>query len=241
MPISPVRPTAPLPLEEPDLDRYRDLQQLAYRCLRLTAGRLRPGLSERQAADLLRLTFASAGVHDFALRPQVRFGPARRPALLPGTGPRLRPGTGVLLRCAPRLGRYSAPAVLTLRHGCAPGTDPANAELPCYRGLLLDEVRGGASPARLLAATAAFAARRGHTLASPALLSPVSPLPGPLSPFTANSPLPPGLWALTLQLAAGSASAGFAELLAVTSHSACWLDDDLPHAGGPLQLGTAGH
>ncbi|MFJ5229562.1 M24 family metallopeptidase [Kitasatospora sp. NPDC088391] len=230
MPISPVRHTAALPLEEAELDRYRDLQQLAYRCLRLAAGRLRAGMTERQAADLLRLTFASAGVHDFAHRPQVRIGPARRSALLPGAGPRLRAGVVVLLRCTPRLGRYAAPAVLTRPFGPSPEAERLHAELPSYRDLLLDEVRGGASPDRLRAVTAAFAARRGHVLAAPVLPSPVAPA-RPVPPPAADVPVPPGLWALTLRLTAGSAQAAFTELLAVTSHSACWLDDDLPHAG----------
>ncbi|MFJ1751637.1 M24 family metallopeptidase [Kitasatospora sp. NPDC088134] len=236
MPISPVRHTAALPLEEAELDRYRDLQQLAYRCLRLAAGRLRAGMTEREAADLLRLTFASAGVHDFAHRPQVRIGPARRSALLPGAGPRLRPGTVVLLRCTPRLGPYAAPAVLTRPFGPSPEAERLHAELPSYRGLLLDEVRGGASPERLCAATAAFAARRGHLLAAPVLPSPVAPTrpARPAAPPSApDAPVPPGLWALTLRLTAGPAQAAFAELLAVTSHAACWLDDDLPHAGPP--------
>ena len=50
---------------ESDLDRFRDVQRLAYDCAERVADWLEPGVTERRAADRLRRELARRGVEDF--------------------------------------------------------------------------------------------------------------------------------------------------------------------------------
>ncbi|MFI5530389.1 M24 family metallopeptidase [Kitasatospora sp. NPDC051853] len=267
MPSSPLRSpgTAPvrarrpaLPYEESDLDRYRDLQQLAYRVAERAAAQLRAGMREGDAAEWLRQSLRAAGLGGSVRRPRARFG--RRTADGPtgggltGTGGRLlsllrepevlRDGTPYLLDGVVTAQGCTIGIALAGRFGGNPVWDVLRADLPAYRDLVLREVRLGNPLFRIRRAVDALAARHGYgrpdhdlpggviarSALSPALSRPEHPqhLPD-------TRPLPPGLWAVTPRVTFRGVGVAFEELLVVTEDSACWLDDDLPHVLAPAR------
>ncbi|MFG2824406.1 M24 family metallopeptidase [Kitasatospora sp. NPDC048365] len=268
MPSSPLRSpgTAPdrvrrpaLPYEESDLDRYRDLQQLAYGVAERAAGRLRAGMRESDAAERLRQELRAAGIGAFARRPSARFGRrtagAGTPGGLPGMGgrllarlrepERLRDGTPYLLDCVLTAGGRTVGVALAGRLGGNPVWDVLRADLPAYRDLVLREVRRGSPLHRLGRAVDALAARHGYdnpdrgllggviARSAPARAGDPQRRTGPARPASHAHRLPPGLWAVSPRVAFRGVGVAFEELLVVTETSACWLDDDLPHARTP--------
>ncbi|MGH2793847.1 MAG: M24 family metallopeptidase, partial [Actinomycetota bacterium] len=57
-----------------DLARFREVQQLAYRCVGEVGGALRPGITERQAAGRIRRWLLDNGVEDWFHTPFACFG-----------------------------------------------------------------------------------------------------------------------------------------------------------------------
>ncbi|MGW2395718.1 M24 family metallopeptidase [Kitasatospora sp. NPDC001664] len=256
MPSSPLRSpgTAPartrgpaLPYEESDLDRYRDLQQLAYRVAERAAGQLRSGMRESEAAEWLRQSLRAAGLGGFVRRPAARFG--RRTAAGPtgvglaGAGlartggrflsllrepERLRDGTPYLLDAVVTAQGCTIGIALAGHLGGNPVWDALRADLPAYRDLVLHEVRCGRPLFRIRRAVDVLAARHGYAAVDRAL--PGGVVVHPARPLPDGQRLPPGLWSIAPRVAFRGVGVAFEELLLVTEDAACWLDDELPHA-----------
>ncbi|MEV6106629.1 M24 family metallopeptidase [Streptomyces sp. NPDC051940] len=135
------------PFDERDLDRFRELQQLAYRCAQSVADWLEPGVTERQAAARLRRELVAEGVEDFFHVPFAWFGDRtafrhfRTPLQFFATGRRLTEGMSYVLDCAPVVDGYTA----DIGYGGVVGPHPVweriAADLLDYRELILRLVR----------------------------------------------------------------------------------------------------
>ncbi len=104
-----------------DLTQFRAIQQLAYRCAESIAKELKPGISEKETAALMKIWLQDHGVQDWFHQPFAWFG--RRTAFegfdglrhlggfnlafYPGKQ-RLEEGMPFILDCAPTLGAYTA-------------------------------------------------------------------------------------------------------------------------------------
>ncbi|HWU68901.1 MAG TPA: M24 family metallopeptidase [Stenotrophobium sp.] len=108
-------------LSDEDLQRFREVQQLAYRCAEAIGARLTPGTSERQAAAHMKTWLLDHGVDDWFHQPFAWFGDrtAFRGFIgvrhMGGFNPAFYPGNRVLeenmpfiLDCAPSMGGYTA-------------------------------------------------------------------------------------------------------------------------------------
>ncbi|MDV6011221.1 M24 family metallopeptidase [Haloechinothrix sp. LS1_15] len=140
---------AALSFSERDLERFREVQQLAYRCAEETAQWLEPGVTERQAADELRRRLIAGGVEDFFHVPFAWFGDRtafrnfRVPfQFFPGNR-QLREGMPFVLDCAPIVDGYTA----DIGYGGVIGANRVwqrlCADLREYRDFILRQVRQG--------------------------------------------------------------------------------------------------
>ncbi|MGH2727009.1 MAG: M24 family metallopeptidase, partial [Actinomycetota bacterium] len=62
------------PISAEDQGRFREVQQLAYRCVGEVGAALRPGITERQAAARIRSWLIEHGVADWFHTPFAWFG-----------------------------------------------------------------------------------------------------------------------------------------------------------------------
>lgn len=62
-------------LSAQDLSEFRTVQQLAYRCAQAIAAELKPGISEKEAAALMKTWLQDHGVRDWFHQPFAWFGP----------------------------------------------------------------------------------------------------------------------------------------------------------------------
>jgi len=104
-----------------DLDGFRAIQQLAYRCAETISAELRPGMTERQSAALMKTWLLDHGVDDWFHQPFAWFGDRTafrgavgfkqlggfNPAFYPGLR-RLEEGMPYILDCAPSMNGYTA-------------------------------------------------------------------------------------------------------------------------------------
>src|SRR5258708_39597585 len=97
-----------------DLDGFREVQQLAYRCAEEIGAALEPGMTERTVARRMRWWLKGHGVDDWFHLPYAWFGDRSafrdfRVALqfLPGNR-RLEEGMPFILDCAPVVNGYTA-------------------------------------------------------------------------------------------------------------------------------------
>lgn len=135
------------PYDERDLTRFRDLQQLAYRCAERVGDWLGPGVTERQATARLRQELAAEGVQDYFHIPFAWFGDRtafrhfRTPLQFFATNRRLEEGMCWVLDCAPVVDGYTA----DIGYGGTLGENPVwqriDQDLGAYRELILAEVR----------------------------------------------------------------------------------------------------
>lgn len=155
------------PYTSSDLDRFRELQQLAYDCAERVADWLEPGVTERQVAARLRRELVHAGVSDFFHVPFAWFGDrtAFRNFLTPlqffPTNRRLAEGMPYVLDCAPVRDGYTADIGYAGRIGENPLWDLIAQDLRVYRELILREVRERRTLAEIYASVDAQIARHG--------------------------------------------------------------------------------
>jgi Xaa-Pro aminopeptidase len=104
-----------------ELDGFRQIQQLAYRCAESIAAELTPGMSEREAAALMKQWLQAQGVSEWFHEPFAWFGDRTafegfigwrhlggfNPAFYPGRR-RLEENMPYILDCAPSLQGYTA-------------------------------------------------------------------------------------------------------------------------------------
>lgn len=97
-----------------ELDGFRQTQRLAYACAEEVAARLRPGVTEREAARMLRRWLEARGVRDWFHLPFAWFGDRtaftgfRIPLQFFPTGRRLEEGMPFILDLAPVYRGFSA-------------------------------------------------------------------------------------------------------------------------------------
>ncbi|WP_432124273.1 M24 family metallopeptidase [Streptomyces sp. C10-9-1] len=156
------------PYDDRDLDRFRELQQLAYRCAQRVGAWLGPGVTERQAAARLRHELAAEGVRDYFHIPFAWFGDRtafrgfRTPLqFFPGNR-RLAEGMPYILDCAPVVDGYTADIGYAGRIGENEVWDRIAADLREYRELILAEVRARRPLADIYASVDALTARHGY-------------------------------------------------------------------------------
>ncbi|WP_051939918.1 M24 family metallopeptidase [Phaeacidiphilus oryzae] len=149
---SAARPLPPFPWTDRDLDRFREVQQLAYRCAEGVAAWIGPGVTERQTAAELRRRLIAEGVRDFFHIPFAWFGERtafrrfRTPLQFFPTDRRLSEGMPYVLDCAPIVDGYTADIGYGGRiggTGANPVWDKLTEDLAGYRELILAEVRAG--------------------------------------------------------------------------------------------------
>ncbi|MEV5509125.1 M24 family metallopeptidase [Streptomyces orinoci] len=130
-----------------ELRGFREVQRLAYACAEAVAGRLRPGVTEREAARMLREWLRERGVRDWFHLPFAWFGDRtaftgfRLPHQFFPTGRELAPGMPFILDLAPVYRGFTADIGYS---GCL-GPNALHrrlaADLLEHRALILREVR----------------------------------------------------------------------------------------------------
>ncbi|MEU2720036.1 M24 family metallopeptidase [Streptomyces smyrnaeus] len=130
-----------------DLRRFQEVQQLAYACAESVAARLKPGVTERDAARMQREWLRERGVRDWFHLPFAWFGDRtaftgfKLPLQFFPTDRKLEPGMPFILDLAPILGGCTSDIGYS---GCL-GLDPVHerlmADLLEHRELILNGVR----------------------------------------------------------------------------------------------------
>ncbi|MCY1289919.1 Metallopeptidase family M24 [compost metagenome] len=157
-----------------DLSEFRNVQQLAYRCAQTIAGELKPGISEKEAAALMKTWLQDHGVRDWFHQPFAWFGPRTafkgfdglrhlggfNLAFYPGKQ-RLEEGMPFILDCAPTLGAYTADIGYSGALGSNLLVERLMDDLMDHRQLILDLVRQRMPLARVSQAVDSLCARQG--------------------------------------------------------------------------------
>ncbi|MER6400270.1 M24 family metallopeptidase [Kitasatospora sp. NPDC001603] len=170
MPLRPpaVPRTPAFPFTHHDLDRFREVQQLAYHCAEQVAAWIEPGVTERQATAELRRCLVAAGVQDFFHVPFAWFGDRtafrhfRTPLQFFAGNRRLEDGMPYVLDCAPIVDGYTADIGYGGKVGENPVWDWLAADLRVYRELILTEVRARRPLDEVYAAVDAQIAAHGY-------------------------------------------------------------------------------
>ncbi|CAM5596608.1 Aminopeptidase P family protein OS=Streptomyces alboniger OX=132473 GN=CP975_17350 PE=4 SV=1 [Streptomyces alboniger] len=130
-----------------ELRGFRDVQALAYECAEAVAARLRPGVTEREAARMQRAYLRERGVRDWFHLPFAWFGDRtafvnfRVPLQSFPTNRALEPGMPFILDMAPVYKGCTADIGYSGCLGLNPVHDKLLADLEAHRELLLREVR----------------------------------------------------------------------------------------------------
>lgn len=141
-------------LDPADLDRFPEVQRLAYRCAQTVASQMRPGMTEREVAARMKDYLMSEGADDCFHEPFAWFGDRTafrgfigfkhlrgfNPAFYPGSR-RLEPDMPFILDCAPTRNGYTADIGYCGVIGQNPVLDRLMDDLMAYRFLILDLVR----------------------------------------------------------------------------------------------------
>lgn len=135
-------------MRHPDgLDGFREVQRLAYACAEAVAAQLRPGVTEREAARLMRDWLRERGVRDWFHLPFAWFGDRtaftdfRVPLQFFPTQRRLEPGMPFILDAAPVYQGFTADIGYSGCLGLNPVHDRLLTDLREHRELILCEVR----------------------------------------------------------------------------------------------------
>jgi Xaa-Pro aminopeptidase len=151
-----------------ELERFRELQQLAYRCAEEVAAGLEPGVSEREATRRMCRWLLRCGVDDWLHTPFAWFGDRsafrgfRLPhQFLPGNT-RLEEGMPYILDMAPIRDGFAS----DIGYGGVLGEnrvwEQVNSDLAAYRPLILSLVRERRTFADIYAEVDALIARQGY-------------------------------------------------------------------------------
>lgn len=142
-----------------ELDRFREVQQLAYRTAEATAAELRPGVTEKQAAKLLGERLHDAGVRAYFHQPFAWFGTRTcfagitRPHHFFPTNTRLEEGMAAILDVAPIVDGFAADIGYSFSLGENPELDRLVDDLEGFRALILDRVTVGETLAEIYRAS----------------------------------------------------------------------------------------
>lgn len=162
MPDEPAFPT------DDDLERFREVQQLAYRCVIEVADGLDEGVTERETCARMRRWLRDNGTDDWFHVPFAWFGDRsafrgfRTPLQFFPTTRRLADGMAFILDVAP----IRDGAVADVGYAAALGDCPVQAaildDLEAHRDLILERVRSGDTMAQVYDAVDALARQQGY-------------------------------------------------------------------------------
>ncbi|MCB5163261.1 aminopeptidase P family protein [Streptomyces bambusae] len=131
----------------PDLQGFKEVQRLAYECAEVVAARLKPGVTEREAARMQRDWLTERGVRDWFHLPFAWFGDRtafagfRIPLQFFPTNRRLEPGMPFILDMAPIHRGFAADIGYSGSLGLNPVQDRLMDDLQEHRALILAGVR----------------------------------------------------------------------------------------------------
>ncbi len=153
---------------EDELARFRGVQRTAYRCVEALERELRPGISERQLAAMMRAWLGDHGIREYFHAPFAWFGDRtsftgiRRPRQLSPGSRRLQPGMPVIMDAGPARDGYSA----DIGYSCCLGDNPIlrklQDDLQAYRVLIVQLVRQGKTAREIYQEVDRLAARQGY-------------------------------------------------------------------------------
>lgn len=158
-----------------DLNAFRDVQRLAYRCAETVAAELRPGITERETAGLMKDWLLAQGVDDWFHQPFAWFGDRTafrgfigfrhlggfNPAFYPSST-RLQPGMPFILDCAPTRAGVTADIGYCGALGENRLLDRLMDDLIEYRALILDMVQQRRHLSEISQAVDRLCARHGY-------------------------------------------------------------------------------
>ncbi|MDR6977059.1 Xaa-Pro aminopeptidase [Streptomyces sp. 3330] len=151
-----------------ELRGFRRVQRLAYECAQAVAAELRPGVTERDAARMLREWLRERGVRDWFHLPFAWFGDRtaftgfRVPLQFFPTGRRLEPGMPFIPDLAPVYEGYTADIGYSGALGAHPVQERLMADLAAHRELILREVRERRSLREIYADVDRLMVRQGY-------------------------------------------------------------------------------
>ncbi|MBX7077710.1 MAG: aminopeptidase P family protein [Nannocystaceae bacterium] len=138
-----------------ELERFRDVQRLAYRCAQQTAAALTPGVTEKQAAAMLGDALRREGVSGFFHQPFAWFGDRtcfkgfRQPLQFFPTDRTLERGMAAILDVAPIVDGFAADIGYSFSCGDNPELERLLDELEGFRALIVERVNVGESLAEI--------------------------------------------------------------------------------------------
>ncbi len=151
-----------------ELERFREMQALAYRCAETVAADLEPGVTEREATRWMRRRLRDNGVDDWLHVPFAWFGDrtAFRGFVSPHrflpTGARLEEGMPYILDMAPIRDGFASDIGYGGVLGVNPTWDQVNHDLAGFRPLILELVRERRTFTDIYAEVDALIARLGY-------------------------------------------------------------------------------
>jgi Xaa-Pro aminopeptidase len=150
-----------------DLDSFRAVQQLAYRCAEDIAAELQPGVTEREVCERMQRYLLDRGVDDWFHTPFAWFGDRTAfrgfkllTQFLP-SGRRLEEGMAYILDCAPVVRGATADIGYAGAIGGNPVLELMLDDLAAHRALILELVRARRPFAEIYAEVDALAAHQG--------------------------------------------------------------------------------
>ncbi|MBX7096919.1 MAG: aminopeptidase P family protein [Myxococcaceae bacterium] len=150
------------------LQRFTEVQQLAYRCVESVAEELDPGITEKQAATLLTDWLEREGIDDWFHRPFAWFGDRTafagrwHPLKFFPSSRRLEPGMPFILDVAPVKGGVAADVGYAGSLGKNPILELLLADLAEYRSLIVRLVNERVPFAEISRRVDVLAARHGY-------------------------------------------------------------------------------
>lgn len=150
-----------------DLQRFKEVQQLAYRCAEETAAGLEPGVTEKETAARMRRWLEAEGVDDWFHLPFAWFGDRtafrgfRQPLQFFPTKRALEEGMPFILDCAPVRDGYTADIGFAGSLGPNPALDRLCDDLQEHRRLIVEQVRERRRFREVYAAVDELAAKQG--------------------------------------------------------------------------------
>lgn len=162
------------PDRDPDLARFRAVQQLAYQCCEAVSAQLQAGMTEKDAAELLRAWLHDKGVRDWLHKPFAWFGDRTafqgfsglshmagfNMAFFPSSR-KLERDMPVILDVAPVLDGFLADVGYACCLGHNPVLDRLMDDLAEHRQLILDQIRQRRTMAEVAQSVDALCARQG--------------------------------------------------------------------------------
>ena len=166
---------SPSPLGPQDLDGFREVQRLAYRCAETVAAEMRPGMTERDVAARMKDFLLAEGADDCFHQPFAWFGDRTafrgfvgfkhlggfNPAFYPGLR-RLEENMPFILDCAPTRNGYTADIGYCGVIGHNRALDLLMDDLMEYRFLIVEELRAGRTLAQVSQAVDTLCAKHGY-------------------------------------------------------------------------------